>query len=622
MNITCGQCGKRYKMKAEQTKKAFKTRCKRCSNVIIVRPEDHLDASEAAEAAAEGGFSVETSQPAPATQEARVQQTGQQTAVSSWYAAINGVQSGPFSIDQLEAYIQSGGLDATGYVWRDGMPNWAPLGEVSELSALLSKYATSIAGQAIEQIQAQPSFAEAVARTEHNPEQSHAQPAVSLGVEMGHDRQLLQQAAQMARSEESDLMSSVSYGSSGQRAPQHSISSNREEPKASGPLESDLGQLTNQRNENSVLFSLESIDAAGALHIQNAIPQKRSAEPVRHTGGVSNTGGTEGSGLIDLSALSNLTSAPGTDSHVPISISTGVKGRRGSLARSTTDPKSLIVAVLAVSLAGVLGLVGYQQYYRQGDVTTPSQGFSQPVNTSTSGTTLTVTPVVANPVTGSTTGGASTSQSSQAVSPPETPANPQSEEQIRAKRSAMTASPREKSRSTSKRSASKQSAQKTRSSSSSPSSSSKPVSTKTSTRAQSKQAPRPSSGQSKSGGDASSLLRSLRGDKKSSSSSSLDLTPTSSGKSGPQKPPKSAITSAMQKVNVARCISREPSLKGRGTIKVKIVAVSSGAIKSASVENEPYKSSAVGACIERQVKAQRFPSFTDPDIRFTFPFKN
>ena len=40
MNITCGQCGKRYKMKAEQSKKAFKTRCKRCSNIIIVRPEE------------------------------------------------------------------------------------------------------------------------------------------------------------------------------------------------------------------------------------------------------------------------------------------------------------------------------------------------------------------------------------------------------------------------------------------------------------------------------------------------------------------------------------------------------------------------------------------------------
>jgi hypothetical protein len=78
----------------------------------------------------------------------------------------------------------------------------------------------------------------------------------------------------------------------------------------------------------------------------------------------------------------------------------------------------------------------------------------------------------------------------------------------------------------------------------------------------------------------------------------------------------------MKRVDVAGCISREPSLKGRGTIKVKIVAVSSGAIKSATVVNEPYKSSAVGACIERQVKAQRFPSFTDPDIRFTFPFRN
>jgi hypothetical protein len=115
---------------------------------------------------------------------------------------------------------------------------------------------------------------------------------------------------------------------------------------------------------------------------------------------------------------------------------------------------------------------------------------------------------------------------------------------------------------------------------------------------------------------ASDLLKNLRTGK-TGSKKPLDLGKTA--KKGPKKPSKSDIVNTMRRVNVRRCGSRDPSLKG--TIKVRIKAVSSGAIIQVKTQNSPFNTSPVGSCIEREVKKQRFPSFTDNKIEFTFPFK-
>jgi hypothetical protein len=90
----------------------------------------------------------------------------------------------------------------------------------------------------------------------------------------------------------------------------------------------------------------------------------------------------------------------------------------------------------------------------------------------------------------------------------------------------------------------------------------------------------------------------------------------------PKKPSKSDIINAMKRVNLSTCLSLDPLLKGRGNIRVRIIAVSSGSIKIAQVKSNPYKSSPVADCLEREIMKQRLPSFTDDVIRFTFPFRN
>lgn len=48
----------------------------------------------------------------------------------TWYYAEGGQQSGPIDDAQLEQLVQSGRVQTETLVWREGMPNWQPYGQV------------------------------------------------------------------------------------------------------------------------------------------------------------------------------------------------------------------------------------------------------------------------------------------------------------------------------------------------------------------------------------------------------------------------------------------------------------------------------------------------------------
>lgn len=50
-----------------------------------------------------------------------------------WRIAINGQQSGPYSLPQLQQLVQNGYLTPNTHVWREGMANWELAGNVPEL---------------------------------------------------------------------------------------------------------------------------------------------------------------------------------------------------------------------------------------------------------------------------------------------------------------------------------------------------------------------------------------------------------------------------------------------------------------------------------------------------------
>ena len=52
----------------------------------------------------------------------------------SWYYASNGEKRGPISLDEMKALAASGRLRPTDVVWADGMQEWKPARDVSDLS--------------------------------------------------------------------------------------------------------------------------------------------------------------------------------------------------------------------------------------------------------------------------------------------------------------------------------------------------------------------------------------------------------------------------------------------------------------------------------------------------------
>ena len=54
----------------------------------------------------------------------------------AYMIAVNGTQSGPFNMQQLQQLVQQGQVNANTYVWKQGMANWELAGNVQELKSL------------------------------------------------------------------------------------------------------------------------------------------------------------------------------------------------------------------------------------------------------------------------------------------------------------------------------------------------------------------------------------------------------------------------------------------------------------------------------------------------------
>jgi hypothetical protein len=54
-----------------------------------------------------------------------------------WYYSKNGTQLGPIGDEEIKAKIASGEVASTDLVWKDGMGDWLPAGQVGELRAVI-----------------------------------------------------------------------------------------------------------------------------------------------------------------------------------------------------------------------------------------------------------------------------------------------------------------------------------------------------------------------------------------------------------------------------------------------------------------------------------------------------
>jgi predicted Zn finger-like uncharacterized protein len=266
MKIVCDSCGTKYSISDEKVRgKVFKIRCKKCSHIIVVRGTEDAAAVAAA--------------PAPAVAAAPAEAGG-------WHLVVEGDQVGPVPEADIRARIERGEINAETYLWKEGFADWLKLSAIPEFAHLV----TSADGGV---------FADGTGPGAVNGDAAAHEPATGglfggVAAAAG-DGDVFGGAAPARRSgggaAAGDLFAS----------PAVSAKSASDEPRwpasSAAPATHDGGRienLTGQRHENSVLFSLSNLQSL--------------AMPAPASKNLSTTAPTsEGSGLIDIRAMAATT---------------------------------------------------------------------------------------------------------------------------------------------------------------------------------------------------------------------------------------------------------------------------------------------------------------------------
>jgi predicted Zn finger-like uncharacterized protein len=257
MRITCDSCGAKYSIADEKVRgKVFKIRCKKCSNIVVVRGT-----------AAGGGAMA-----APDTAEVLPGVAGEQESADApvWHLVIGRDQVGPLTAAQVREHLESGAIDGNSYVWREGYADWARLASVAELAALTeggeqaAPWMDGGAGPRGREAGHGSRGAEGAGRTAGSLAPvggAEREPSggafAGLGPQGVASRGGLFSAPGGAGAGGSDLFPSTSAGSAAAEPmfPGDDTSVGAVAEAMSGP------RMTGQRGENSVLFSLANLQA-------------------------------------------------------------------------------------------------------------------------------------------------------------------------------------------------------------------------------------------------------------------------------------------------------------------------------------------------------------------------
>src|SRR5690242_17677903 len=139
MKIVCDACQAKYSISDDKVQgKVFKIRCKKCSNIIVVR----------------GGAGAAEAAPATQEKDTRVYDYGydgggggaQAPADDAvWHLVINQDQVGPLSVAEVQQKFASGEIDGETFTWREGFADWLPLAQVDAFAALVASGSTTAA---------------------------------------------------------------------------------------------------------------------------------------------------------------------------------------------------------------------------------------------------------------------------------------------------------------------------------------------------------------------------------------------------------------------------------------------------------------------------------------------
>jgi membrane protease subunit (stomatin/prohibitin family) len=68
-------------------------------------------------------------------------------SANAFFAAIDGKQAGPYTVDQLSQLISAGTINQGSQIWKKGMPAWAAANTVPELASLFNNIPPPLPGQ-------------------------------------------------------------------------------------------------------------------------------------------------------------------------------------------------------------------------------------------------------------------------------------------------------------------------------------------------------------------------------------------------------------------------------------------------------------------------------------------
>ncbi|MBK7152256.1 MAG: zinc-ribbon domain-containing protein [Sandaracinaceae bacterium] len=275
MKIVCDSCSAKYSIADEKVAgKVFKIRCKKCSNVIVVRG-DHV----------EGGNDEDEA--------TRVFDYGGDAA---WHLVLDGEQQGPFTPLQIAGMLSEGTIDYESYVWKEGFDGWKALNEVPELMAALGSADGGGDSHVADESDSGSPGADPFAASASSGGGLFASGGGSGGA--------------------NDLFASSGGGNLFGGGGGDDVVASKPGPRVSA------GEaMTGQRNENSVLFSLSNLQAlatGGDSAPKGGSPLKSASSSPLGGGGLGGGGGFpassgmamgEGSGLIDIRALASATSS-------------------------------------------------------------------------------------------------------------------------------------------------------------------------------------------------------------------------------------------------------------------------------------------------------------------------
>ena len=267
MKIVCDACQAKYSISDDKVQgKVFKIRCKKCSNIIVVR----------------GGAGAAEAAPAPAPEkDTRVYDYGYDGGgeapagdESVWHVVINQDQVGPMTAAEVQQRFAAGEIDGETYAWREGFADWLPLSQVDAFAAYVASGSTTAAVSG-----------------------GGGAAAVSAMFGGGGGDE-----AGTVRSDPGDLFATASAG-----AASHGGSDDEGDLFGTKPSSATAAQaaanakLRGERNENSVLFSLNNL---AQLASDKPAPMSASTSSVP-SGHATGAAGGEGSGLIDIRSMAN-----------------------------------------------------------------------------------------------------------------------------------------------------------------------------------------------------------------------------------------------------------------------------------------------------------------------------